>query len=410
MSGKMVSPSLHSILSRGYRSLILLALILASGTIIASSAVAMIQHMERSLHLTARTVAYTVEPAIVFGDVAAVREGMASVATGDMVDRLVIVGADGKEMARSTRSFEGLIPPAILQFGNDVLFSTPAKIEIARNGKVIAKVLVFGSSSAMIRFLFSGIVIVVCCVGIAMLATSILARRLHSGVIDPLNHAVEVARSVRVERAFSRRVPAPGLREVDNFVEDFNSLLSELQSWYEGLTQENRQLERRATHDPLTGVGNRALFEQRLEQAIGNAREQESGFALLYLDGDGFKRINDTYGHDAGDAVLRAVSERLSSCIRNADHVYRLGGDEFAVILTSPVGPDEVASVVERIGQTMRFPITIPSHGFVHMSLSVGCALYPTHGRSAAELCKMADEAMYRDKLRRRNNDLASSL
>src|SRR5690606_7053925 len=160
----------------------------------------------------------------------------------------------------------------------DMLFPEPAKINIARNDKVIAQVLVFGSSSAMIRFLFSSIIIVCSCVGIALVATSILAGKLRAGVIDPLNHAVEVARSVRVERAFSRRVPAPGLREVDNFVEDFNSLLSELEGWYEGLTQENRQLELRATHDPLTGIGNRALFEQRLDQAIVHAREEASTF------------------------------------------------------------------------------------------------------------------------------------
>ncbi|RZA23607.1 MAG: hypothetical protein EOP02_14680 [Proteobacteria bacterium] len=102
MAGKTGAPSLQSILSSGYRSLILFAVILASGTIIASSAIAMINHMERSLQLTARTVAYTVEPAIVFGDMAAVREGMASIATGDMVDRLVLVVEwEGRPAGRS---------------------------------------------------------------------------------------------------------------------------------------------------------------------------------------------------------------------------------------------------------------------------------------------------------------------
>lgn len=409
MARKTVTPSLHSILSSGYRSLILFAVILASGTIIGSSAIAMINHMERSLQLTARTVAYTVEPAIVFGDMAAVREGMASIATGDMVDRLVLVDPGGREMARSTRRVAGMIPSSVVQFGNDILFPAPAQMKIARNDKVIAHVLVFGSSSAMIRFLFSSLIIVISCVGIALVATSILAGKLRSGVIDPLNHAVEVARSVRVERAFSRRVPAPGLLEVDNFVEDFNALLSELEGWYEGLTQENQQLELHATLDPLTGIGNRRLFEQRLEQAISHAREQQSSFALLYLDGDGFKLINDTYGHDTGDKVLRVISERLRACLRNDDHVYRLGGDEFAVILTEPVGQTEVSLVVERISQTMRFPLAIPSHGLVHIGLSIGYSFYPAHGESAVELCKSADQAMYREKLSRRTNDRASS-
>lgn len=410
MASNTPAPSLHSILSRGYRSLILFAVVLASGTIIASSAVAMINHMGRSLQFTARTVAYTVEPAIVFNDMAAVREGMDSIATGDMVDRIVIVDAQGKEMARSVRSVDGFTPPAVLELGNDVLFPAPGEVTIVRGGKELAQVLVFGSSATMIRFLFSSLVIILSCVGIALVATSILASKLRSGVIDPLNHAVEVARSVRLERAFSRRVPAPGLREVDDFVEDFNSLLSELEGWYDGLTQENQQLELRATHDSLTGIGNRALFEQRLDQAIAHARAQDGSFALLFLDGDGFKEVNDTHGHDAGDAVLKMISDRLRACIRSADQVYRLGGDEFAIILASPVGEAEIASIIERISQTMRFPMTIPSQELVHMSLSIGYSSYPSHGESAAELCKRADEAMYREKLRRRTNDLASSM
>jgi len=410
MSDKAAVPSLNSILSRGYKSLILLAVIVASGTIILSSSIVTIRYMERGLQLIAQTVSYTVEPAIVFGDVAAAREGMASVATGDMVERMVIVDARGHEIARSTRSPDGLIPRSVLKVGDQLLFPAPARMEISRNGKMIAEVLIFGSSAAMIRFLFAGIVIAICCVGIALVATGILARQLRSGVIDPLNHAVEVARSVRVERAFSRRVPVPGLKEVDNFVEDFNSLLSELQGWYEGLTQENLQLEQRATSDALTGIGNRALFERDIQQAIEDARREKRSFALLYLDGDNFKQINDTHGHDAGDAVLRAISERLCSCVRDTDRAYRLGGDEFAVVLTSPIGQDEVSRVVERISQAMRFPVRTPFQGMVRMSLSIGCAFYPADGGTAAELCKKADEAMYRDKLRRRNNDLVSSL
>lgn len=410
MASKTPAPSLHSIFSKGYRSLILLTVVLASGTIIASSAIAMIDHMGRSLQLTARTVAYTVEPAIVFGDMEAVREGMASIATGDMVDRIVIVDAQGRELARSARRVEGIIPTALLNFGNNVLFPAPGKVTLVRSGKEIAQTLVYGSSAAMIRFLFSSFIIVVSCVGIALVATSVLMGKLRSGVIDPLNHAVEVARSVRVERAFSRRVPAPGLQEVDNFVEDFNALLSELEGWYDGLTEENERLELRATHDPLTGIGNRALFEKRLEQAIDHAREHESAFALLYLDGDGFKEVNDTYGHDAGDAVLKVITERLRSSIRHADQVYRMGGDEFAIILTSPVGDAEITSIIERISQTMRFPMTIPSQESVHMTLSIGYSYYPMHGESSAQLCKRADEAMYRQKLGRRNNDAASSM
>lgn len=410
MASQTPAPSLQSIFSRGYRSLILFAVVLASGTIIASSAIAMVNHMARSLQFTARTVAYTVEPAIVFGDMASVNEGMASIATGDMVDRIVVLDAEGREMARSVRGVDGLVPAPIRHLGNDVLFPDPAKVTIVRSGKQIAQVLVFGSSAAMVRFLFSSIVIVLACLGIALVATSILADKLRIGVIDPLNHAVEVARSVRVERAFSRRVPAPGLQEVDNFVADFNSLLSELEGWYDGLTQENHQLELRATHDPLTGIGNRALFDARLEQAINHAREQGSGFALLCLDANGFKAINDTYGHDAGDAVLRQISQRLRSSIRDADHVYRLGGDEFAVILTSPVDKIEINSIIGRISQTMRFPVAIPSQKDVYVSLSIGYSFYPAHGSSAAELCKHADQAMYRDKLHRRNDDVATSM
>lgn len=404
MAGKPSSPTLPQVLAKVHRRLVLFAVSLASLTLLFGSVAVMHDQVNRNLHLMARTVAYTVEPAIVFGDISAAREGMVSVATNDLIEKLVLVDPEGRELVNLSREHEGIIPASFINAGNYLLWSRPARQKVMHNEQIIAEVQVFGSAASIERFLLSGILITVCCVGIALMGTRMLARRLQTGVIAPLNHAVEVARFVRVERAFDRRVPAPGLAEVDNFVEDFNSLLAELQGWYAGLEQENEQLERKATHDMLTALGNRALFEQRIEKAIACAGLSNGCFAVLYLDGDGFKQINDCHGHDAGDVVLQAVAERLRSCIRHSDDAFRLGGDEFAIILMSPVEKLEIDLIVRRISEAMEHPIILPSGGFVNMSMSIGFSVYPDDGQAMMELLKKADRAMYDDKLRRRND------
>ncbi len=400
MSERPAAPTLHQTLSRAHRWLVLFAVVLASATLLLSGALTMRHYVSRNLELIARTVSYTVEPAIVFGDTDAVREGLASVAGGGSVERIEVVDPQGRMLASWVREGSGL-RHRIEQWGSRTLWPRPMARTMKMEGVPIAEVRVFGNAAGIGRFLQAGVIVALCCLGIALIATNILARRLQSGVVTPLRHVAEVARSVRQERAFHRRVPAPGLAEVDDFVQDFNGLLAELQGWYAGIEEENQALALQATRDALTGLGNRTAFEQQLDAAILHSAQAGNRFAVLYLDADRFKRINDSYGHDAGDTVLRTIAERLKLSVRSADKAFRLGGDEFAIVLAPPTSAGEVDAIVARIAEGMAPAIALPDGHAVAIALSVGYAVYPEDGRTSGDLVRKADKAMYRDKLRR---------
>ncbi|WP_425259152.1 sensor domain-containing diguanylate cyclase [Rubrivivax sp. RP6-9] len=172
------------------------------------------------------------------------------------------------------------------------------------------------------------------------------------------------------------------------------------------LKQHQLAMERAALYDALTGLPNRTLLQDRLSQALTGAGRRGQALAVAYMDLDGFKAVNDTHGHDAGDAVLCAVGERLHATLRESDTVARLGGDEFVFVL-SPAGTDrEVAEVLRRVQAAIGQPVPLPSGAHAMVGASIGVARYPEDGNEAAILLTLADERMFREKrLRHRSYD-----
>ncbi|WP_159715827.1 putative bifunctional diguanylate cyclase/phosphodiesterase [Geminicoccus flavidas] len=161
--------------------------------------------------------------------------------------------------------------------------------------------------------------------------------------------------------------------------------------------QRLNRLEQMALHDPLTGLPNRVLFADRAEQAMALAERRDESCAILMLDLDRFKQVNDTLGHDIGDLLLRAVAPRLTEALRRTDTLARLGGDEFAVLLPPPTSADEAVEVARRLVQAMRPQFLI--EGFsLSLGVSIGIALRPRHGNELDGLLRSADEAMYAAK------------
>ncbi|MBM6583504.1 EAL domain-containing protein [Microvirga sp. BT689] len=165
---------------------------------------------------------------------------------------------------------------------------------------------------------------------------------------------------------------------------------------------------RTANHDSLTGLPNRGLFHRCLEQALSDARISSTSVSLLLIDLDDFKDVNDTLGHDAGDALLQEASRRLADLVRPSDTVARLGGDEFAILLKDSMTLDEAAQFANRIVGTLREPFTYRKR-IVSSRASIGVAAFPDHGRDPAELMKSADIALYRAKAQGRNRVLTYS-
>ncbi len=149
-----------------------------------------------------------------------------------------------------------------------------------------------------------------------------------------------------------------------------------------------------ALHDALTGLANRVLFFDRLNSAIATAHRKGGAFALLYLDLDDFKPINDTYGHEAGDLALRTVAERLHDCVRENDTVARLGGDEFILLVSDAFEGAAAVTVAEKVIAELTRPLPIEDCQHL-LGCSIGIALYPRDGEDADGLMRHADAAMY---------------
>ena len=158
-----------------------------------------------------------------------------------------------------------------------------------------------------------------------------------------------------------------------------------------------------AHHDALTGLPNRSLFRDRLTHAMAQADRYHQKLAVMFLDLDRFKAINDTLGHNVGDQLLKIAAERLRSCVRDSDTVARLGGDEFTVIVEDIVEDHDAAAVAQKILDTLSQPFNLYGHE-VFISVSVGVTLYPSDDENADNLLRNADSAMYRAKEFGRNN------
>ncbi len=158
-------------------------------------------------------------------------------------------------------------------------------------------------------------------------------------------------------------------------------------------------LQYKAHHDELTGLPNRSLIIDRLEQGTRNAQRDKQPMAVLFLDLDGFKPVNDTYGHEAGDRVLHEVAQRFRTVVRDRDTVGRMSGDEFIMILAD-TDRDGCQVVIDKIKSVFEAPFTIDAETKLALGISIGVAIYPDDGGTPSELMRIADNDMYRHKQR----------
>lgn len=161
-----------------------------------------------------------------------------------------------------------------------------------------------------------------------------------------------------------------------------------------------------AEYDSLTQLPNRELLKERLKTALARARRQAGRMALLYVDLDRFKQVNDTYGHAVGDMLLQAVASRLKGCVRESDTVARIGGDEFVILLDSVQHAEDASTVADKVRQVLNDPLRLDGHQ-LSIRPSIGIGLYPEHGQDEKQLIKHADEAMYAAKRAQRSHSNA---
>jgi len=229
-------------------------------------------------------------------------------------------------------------------------------------------------------------------------AVLIMAVILRTRFINPI---IQLAQALNtIQPGSSMRLPVAVQHaddEIGLLTRGANTLLAAAESAIDEVKAQRNELERLATHDHLTGLPTLRLAADRLRIACGLARRAQRKVALLFIDLDGFKPVNDNFGHDVGDEVLCEVARRLSGSIRAEDTVARIGGDEFIAIVGNLADADAVKSVATCISEAVARPIVVAGH-YIHIGASIGIALFPDDAEDMEGLHRAADQAMYQVK------------
>ena len=294
------------------------------------------------------------------------------------------VETEAKVQRRDEQSVAGILSSQLFQ--KVILFQTSLRSLKAQSDDELK--LAYDTSKQRAALTFGLLAILMTAFG---LVVSTLFRK---AVLRPLQTLEQTIRHVNAG-ALDQRATVYREDEIGTVCTAFNSLLDQQ-------IEHRRQLQYLAYHDVLTGLPNQLLVKDRLAQAAAFSDRAGGRVALLFLDLDNFKAINDSLGHPVGDALLRAVAERLIGCVRDTDTVSRQGGDEFVLILANAQSTDDIATFAEKMLERLSVPFQIDGHE-LSTSASVGIAIHPDDSREFDTLLKKADTALYEAKAAGRN-------
>jgi diguanylate cyclase (GGDEF)-like protein len=413
------------------------SLLIASIAFITTDRINAQQTVSNNLGTMADIIAANSSAALLFSDPVAAQETLSFLKSQQHIQSAAIYDRNKMEFASYIKPGLGLeLPASDLQNENILFWGDYVELftRIFYEGELIGYIYLRSDMEAVHQRLmwFMGIVVVVLLV--SLLITFVLSAHLQRIITTPLLRLSAIARRVSTEKNYSVRVIGEGKDELGNLITDFNTMLDEIQSrdnelrkyrlkLEESVTKRTRELEKanalleqskqqaesvasrmeyHAHHDALTGLPNRILLNDRIISELAHARRQQTNAALLFLDLDRFKIINDSLGHAIGDQLLRAIARRLNNCVREEDTVARLGGDEFMVLLPRISGSADAGRVAKKIIDSLLDPVSCNGHE-LHITTSIGISIFPYDGTDAETLIKHADISMYRAKELGRN-------
>lgn len=354
-------------------------------------------YSEQNLQLISQSLAEQLQAPLVFEDQYDIQDIMqnymqsydlSTIKLENMQGRLIYEVSDNKQSTNVV----------LIQSLQKYLISKHAgEIYVSHNGLDIGKISLKSNSNPLVNFINLLLLVFIFCVAIGIfivwLSTRFIYRKINTS-LDVLTHTTEL---VAEKKAFHLRVAEGEVQEFNIISNSFNTLLNEIQSWENHLQETNSNLEHRVLHDNLTLLPNRSYFQQKISQLFNDIKHRNH-FALLFIDNDNFKYINDKHGHQAGDAVLIEMSERLRQSLRHDDFIARLGGDEFAVLLANIYQPEHAINVATHLLRATETPMILADQSEVHFSFSIGIAM-SMHAHNAEQLIHSADLAMYQAKL-----------
>ncbi len=387
------STSLHALFRKSQFTIFAITFVICSCTFATISMFTMETYAKQNLQLLSQTVIERIQPAVVFKDKGAIDQILKDYTTEHAIRSIHVYDPQQQLLAESTKK---IASTSFLQKMLDEWFlHDPIKLMIFHHQKKVGELVLYGSSENIVHFLKTiiiGLAISMFFIVIALLWSVNLTYRQIMQAIKPLTH---IAQLVSDQKAYNLRFPSNHIKEFQNLNNVFNELLEEIQIWNTNLQKENRQLSFKAHHDQLTTLPNRHFFYEELLNIFENANYRENS-ALIFIDNNKFKVINDRYGHLAGDAVLREMALRLKQSVRQEDFIARLGGDEFAIILHSIHHADHLEAIAEGLLASCKEPLDFNGE-IIHFGFSLGIA-FSQYAENPEDLVMQADQAMYKAK------------
>lgn len=412
-------------------------LLLSAASFITNDIISMRKSAGDDLETLAQMVGAASTAAIIFEDSRAAEETLGILANQPQIKTAAIYNMNEEVLAKyhSGDEASAQLPQQItidqVLFNNDhVEIYSPVRLE----GKIIGSVFMRSDLQKLDKRLAWYFRVVLAVLVISLIVAYLLSRRLQHIIAGPIVKLAGLARKITNDKNYALRAVRETSDEVGDLISSFNEMLEEIQardialaghrdSLEETVAQRtaeiketNKRLElakqkaetaaaslaHQAFHDALTGLPNRTLLNDRLSVALAHAEREAQKLALLFLDLDDFKLINDTLGHEVGDELLCAVSAVLESCIRAEDTVARLGGDEFMILLTGIEDNEDAGLVARKVIDTLSQPLICSGHE-LHLAVSIGISIYPEDGTDGVDLMRAADASMYRAKATGRN-------
>ncbi|ORM94843.1 hypothetical protein HA50_16440 [Pantoea cypripedii] len=349
---------------------------------------------KRNLELIANTLSTSLTAATVFEDsydakkkvMLLAEQGMFSAAKLETSEQTVLV--DWQDNVENESRFQHLL--------RNWIYAKPLTVNVTHEDAKVGALTLSGTVTNVADFIEYSIIILSCSMIFVFIISFLVSELLHRGILASFRNITSTIHNVIRSGDFSPRISGSSTKEFQVFSEDLNSLLAEMQTLKASLLRDNKSLAAKALKDPLTGLANRAAFINRLNQLLDQQLAHER-FVLLFLDGDRFKSINDTWGHAAGDEVLQSIAARLSGLVTKNDLVARLGGDEFAMLITSHTTEDALQQLTSEIESTIAQKIAISAGVNISTSVTIGYA-WSQHGDSVTSILERADMNMYKHK------------
>lgn len=354
--------------------------------------------LESRLSTLANIVGQNSAAALLFDDRTAAVEVLHALEAEGSVVSACLYGQSGKLFAEYQRGPENHDCPAQL---GDQAAATPGLVTVSRvverNGDVAGTLFLKADTRDIQARWRQMLEITAVLLLLALVVGGIAGSLLQRKISRPVRELAGAMHEVTEQHNFGARVALSGADEIAQLGSGFNTMLAELEKRALEKAAFEAQLKRQALNDDLTGLPNRRLLTDRLGHAIDVAKRENHEVALLYIDLDGFKLVNDSLGHAVGDLLLQQAADRLRSRVRSSDTLARLGGDEFAIVL-SGTQLGEQASVIAIILLEMLGPPFMVEDHEITISASIGVSVYPGHGATPVQLLQQADSAMYAAK------------